>query len=228
MLKTFEYRLYPNRHQRELFMRCLIESRHLYNEMLARVRDHYAETGVFLFKYSLTALFKGRGGEYVPASTVQPLADRLDKALRRFIARRDTGHTVGFPRFKGANRWHSIRLRQYGKGHDVYLTANRLKVPKKLGKSIKIKQHRPLEGSPKTACLKLRADGKWYVLITCELQDLPFVPRDKPAVGLDVGLKHFLADSQRNVVSNPRHLRKSQKKLRRAQASETQKRLAPP
>ena len=201
MLKTYEYRLYPNRRQREQFMRCLMESRHLYNEMLARVKEHYAETGEFLFKYALTALFKGRGGEYVPASTVQTLADRLDKALRRFIARRDTGQTAGFPRFKSANRWHSIRLRQYGKGCDVYLTANRLKVPKKLGKSIKIKQHRPLEGGPKTACLKLRANGKWYVLITCELPDQTFVPRDKPDVGLDVGLKHFLADSEGNVVS---------------------------
>ena len=194
-----------------------MESRHLYNEMLARVKEHYAQAGEFLFKYALTALFKGRGGENVPASTVQTLADRLDKALRRYIARKDIGQTVGFPRFKSANRWHSIRLRQYGKGHDVYLTASRLKVPKKLGKSIKIKQHRPLEGSPKSACLKRRADGNWYVLITCELQDQPLTLRDKPDVGLDVGLRHFLADSEGNVVSNPRHLRKSQKRLRRAQ-----------
>jgi putative transposase len=223
MMKTFEYRLYPNRRQRGLLMRCLIESRHLYNEMLAQVKDHHAQTGEFLFKYSLTARFKGRGGEYVPASTVQTLADRLDKALRRFIARRDIGQTAGFPRFKGANRWHSIRLRQYGKSRDTYLSGDRLKVPKKLGKSIKVKQHRPLEGSPRTACLKLRADGKWYVLITCELQDLPSVPQDKPDVGIDVGLKHFLADSQGNVVSNPRHLRKSQKKLRRAQRKLTRR-----
>lgn len=217
MIKTFEYRLYPNRRQRELLMKCLIESRHLYNEMLEQVKDHYARTGKFLFKYSLMARFKGRGGEHVPASTVQTLADRLDKALKRFIAHKELGKTVGFPRFKGANRWHSIRLRQYGKNRDVRLSGGRLKVASKLGKSIKVKQHRPLEGVPKTAYLKLRADGKWYVLIACELEDTPPIHQDKPDIGLDVGLKTFLADSEGNTIANPRHLLKSQKKLRRAQ-----------
>jgi putative transposase len=160
MIKTFEYRLYPNRRQYELLTRCLIESRYLYNEMLEQIKDHYTQTGKFLFKYSLTARFKGRGGDHVPASTVQTLADRLDKALKRFMARKGHGKVAGFPRFKAANRWHSICLRQYGKGRDVHLSGGRLRVPGKLGKSIKLKQHRPLEGVPKTAHLKLRADGE--------------------------------------------------------------------
>jgi len=50
-----------------------------------------------LSKYDLTALFKGRGGPYVPASTVQCLADRLDKALKAFLEARD--EQWGFPRF---------------------------------------------------------------------------------------------------------------------------------
>jgi putative transposase len=114
MLKTFEYRLYHNRRQRKLLIRCLAESRCLYNEMLEAVKDHYGQTGRFFFKYDLTSRFKGRGGEHVPASTVQTLADRLDKALRRYLARRELGKKVGCPRFKGPNRWHSIALRGSG------------------------------------------------------------------------------------------------------------------
>ena len=49
MFTTFEYRLYPNRCQREALMACLKESRHLYNEMLEQIADYYAETGRFLF-----------------------------------------------------------------------------------------------------------------------------------------------------------------------------------
>jgi putative transposase len=161
MSKTFEYRLYPNRRQRELLMVCLIESRHLYNEMLETVKDHYAETGKLLFKYELMDRFKGRGGERVPATTVQILADRLDKALRRFVVRKKCKQQVGFPRFKNPNRWHSITLRQWGK--DVRCEEGRLRVPKKRGKSIKLKQHRPLEGEPKVVYLKLKADGKCIV-----------------------------------------------------------------
>ena len=144
MRKTFEYRLYPNRLQRVLLMACLAESRHLYNEMLETIKGRYTESGIFLSKYELMGRFKGRGGKRVPATTVQTLADRLDKALRRFVARRSGKEQAGFPRFKSANRWHSITLRQWGK--DVRLEEGRLRVPKKLGKSIKIKQHTPTTG----------------------------------------------------------------------------------
>jgi putative transposase len=216
MLRTFEYRLYPTRSQRVLLMQCLSESRRLYNEMLERVKDHHAKTGEFLFKYSLTTRFKGRGGEYVPATTVQTLADRLDKAIRRYIARKELNEKTGFPRFKSANRWHSIHLRQFGRGRDAWLEDGRLCVPGKLGKSIKIKQHRPLEGTPKTVHLVFRADGKWHALIVCDLGEAP-TAKDGPAVGLDVGLKVFLADSNGETVENPRHHRRLQKKLRREQ-----------
>lgn len=217
MIRTFEYGLYPSRRQRHLLMGCLMESRRIYNEMLEQVKQHYALTGDLLFKFSLTARFKGRGGEHVPASTVQTLADRLDKALRRFLSRKGRGKPAGFPRFKGANRWHSIQLRQYGKGRDANLCEGRLKVPGKLGKSIKVKQHRPLEGIPKTAYLRLRADGKWYVHIVCELVNPAPVHRGESAIGLDVGLEAFIADSEGGKTSNPRHLRNSHRKLRRAQ-----------
>lgn len=216
MLKTYEYRLYPTHLQREMLLSCLRDSRHLYNEMLEMVKSHYEETGKFLSRYDLNMVFKGRGAEHVPQTTVQTLADRLDKALKRFFHRKELGQKVGFPRFKGANRWHSIQLRQYGR--DVFLDpgAKRLKVPKKLGSLIKVKQHRHLEGTPKTAHLVLRADGHWYVLIVCDLGDAP-EKRDGSAVGIDVGLKVFLADSDGRTAENPRCLKKAGKKLRRAQ-----------
>ena len=199
-------------------MACLIESRHLYNEMLEMTKARYAETGKFMFRYALNAAFKGRG-ESVPASTVQTLGDRLDKALRRYLSRKEIDRRAGFPRFKSANRWHSLQLRQYGKGRDTYLSEDgkHLCVPGKLGKSIKVKLHRPLEGTPKTAYLVLRADGHWYVLIVCETPAVEAQVAGKPAIGLDVGLKVFLADSEGRTVENPCCYRKSQATLRRKQ-----------
>ncbi|HEY1387320.1 MAG TPA: transposase [Ktedonobacterales bacterium] len=107
-----------------------------------------------------------------------------------------------------------------------------LHVPAKLGRLLKIKLHRPLEGVPVTAHLVLRADNHWYALIVCET-----TPRDAfgeahptqaetqaasptcehPAIGLDVGLKVFLADSEGSVVENPRYYRSGQKRLAHAQ-----------
>lgn len=201
-----------------MLMACLEESRRLYNEMLEQARDHKARTGMFLFKHSLASRFKGRGGNHVPASTVQALADRLDKALKRCILRKNVGARAGFPRFETPNRWHSIHLRQYGKGRDVRLEKNRLLLPARLlGRSTKVKRHRPLQGIPKTAFLKLRADGKWYVLIVCDLGDSPPRCTNKPTIGIDMGLKVFLTDSSGGTVANPRYYRKSEKKLRKSQ-----------
>src|SRR5438067_11556377 len=120
-MRTFEYRLYPKKEQSRKLMQCLRESRILYNEMLETVKQQYAEKGTFPTKYDLTARFKGRGGEHIPATTVQTLADRLTKALTRFLACKELSCKVGFPRFKGANQWHSIHLRQYGVSRDVWL-----------------------------------------------------------------------------------------------------------
>lgn len=226
-MRTFEYRLYPNRTQRQQLMACLTESRTIYNQMREALQAQYEADGTFPTKYDLTARFKGRGGDVVPATTVQTLADRLSQALKRYLQLKDLGTSVGFPRFKTANRWHSIQLRQYAPSRDVWLDEDgkHLHVPAKLGRLLKIKLHRPLVGTPVTAHLVLRADNHWYALIVCET-----VPQDErgiahpeqmvcehPAIGLDVGLKVFLADSEGGMVENPRHYRRGQKRLAHAQ-----------
>jgi putative transposase len=222
-MRTFEYRLYPNRAQRQQLMICLMEARVIYNEMLATLKAQYDADGTFPTKYDLTARFKGRGGETVPATTVQTLADRLSKALKRYLQMKDLGVPCGFPRFKTPNRWHSIQLRQYAVSRDVWLDEDgkHLHVPAKLGRLLKIKLHRPLDGTPVTAHLVLRADGHWYALIVCETASQDEHGEVHPDhgtcahldVGLDVGLKVFLADSAGAVVENPRHYRREQKQL---------------
>lgn len=216
-MRTYEFRLYPNREQRRRLISCLSDSRQLYNEMLERQKQYYQETSRFLSRYDLQSLFKGRGGTYVPASTVQCLAARLDNALRTFLLRRKEGW--GFPRFKSANQWHSVHLRQWGKGDDAWIDGRYLHVPGKLGNAIKIKRHRELVGIPKTCYLILRADGNWYALIVCApSMDKPVATADdRPSIGIDVGLKVFLTDSNGNTVENPRYYRKAQATLRRKQ-----------
>src|SRR5712692_4196818 len=222
-MRTFEFRLYPNKAQSRLLMACLAATRLLYNEMLEITKAQYEEKGTFPSKYDLTAQFKGRGGEHVPATTVQMLADRLSKSLKRFLVARELGiPDVGFPRFKKPNRWHSIQLRQYGTSRDGWLDEDHkhLHIPAKIGTSLKIKLHRPIEGTPKTVHLVHRADGHWYALIVCETEPhSEHAPSQcsHPDIGLDVGLKVFLADSEGHTVENPRFYRTSQKTLRRKQ-----------
>jgi len=223
-VRTYEYRLYPNKKQSQLLMNCLRESRAIYNQMVELSRADYQANAKIFSLYGMHARFSGKSPEHVPATTVQMLADRLLKAWKRFEAERvlvDRAIAEGKedkfkPRFKNALHWHSIQLRQFEKGKDAWLENGRLRVPAKIGKSIKVKRHRPLEGTPKTAHLVLRADGHWYVLIVCETAGVP-LPVSDEQVGLDVGLKVFLADSDGNMVANPKHYRESEETLRRKQ-----------
>src|SRR5947209_8273278 len=167
-MRTFEYRLFVKKAQSRLLMACLAESRTIYNGMLETVKAQYEQDGAFPSKYELEAAFKGQG-EHVPATTLQMFADRLSKSLKRFLAPKQNHIPgVGFPRFKKPNRWQSIQLRQYGKDCSLHEDKKHLIVPKKLGHFLKIKLHRPLEGTPKTVHLLLRADDHWYALILCE------------------------------------------------------------
>lgn len=211
-MKTFEYRLYPTKAQGKLLMECLKETRSLYNEMLAFLKERYDLTGKFVSKYDLNKAFRGRG-QASPATVVQCLSDRLSKALDRFLEGKKLDLDIGFPRFKSANQWHSIQLRQFQQGRDAFFDGKYLQVSKKLGKRLKIKFHRPLEGTPKTCYLVLRADNHWYALIVCEI--LP-IPREniKPAIGLDLGLRFFLADSEGKTIRAPQFFRQAEANLR--------------
>lgn len=219
-MRTFEYRLFVNKEQSRKLMACLAESRTIYNHMLETVKACYAQVGTFPSKYELEAAFKLQS-KHVPATTVQMLADRLTKSLKRFLdAKQHNIPGIGFPRFKTPNRWHSIQLRQYGKDCYLHEDKKHLIVPKKIGHFLKIKLHRPIEGTPKMVHLVLRADEHWYALIVCETasrnEQVPSTC-EHPDIGIDVGLKVFLADSEGNTVENPRFYRTSQKTLRRKQ-----------
>src|SRR5262245_1341963 len=147
-MRTFEYRVYPDRAQRQQLMACLMESRARSHAMLADRNAQYETDGTVPTTYALTARFKGRGGEAVPATTVQTLADRLPKALRRFLQLNELGLPCGFPRFKTPTRWHSIQRRQYATHREVWLDEDgkHVPVPATLGRLLKITLHRSLEG----------------------------------------------------------------------------------
>jgi putative transposase len=84
----------------------------------------------------------------------------------------------------------------------------------KIGR-IPIHLHRPFEGTPKTVTISQEADG-WYVSFSCAevpIQALSFTDRE---TGIDVGLKVFLITAEGEAVANPRHYRKAEKQLKKA------------
>jgi putative transposase len=140
---------------------------------------------------------------------LQDVLVRLDRTYQAFFRRLKNGEKAGFPRFKPSSRYHSFTYKQYGNGAT---TDNGFLVLSKIGR-VKVIWSRPLEGTPKTVTISREADG-WYVSFACT--DVPAQPLPKTGneVGIDVGLKSFLTTSDGIAVSNPRWLRKMERKLK--------------
>jgi len=78
--------------------------------------------------------------------------------------------------------------------------------------------HRPLEGKPKTVCVRRSTTGKWSVTFACEGEPTP-LPASEEALGIDVGLHAFAAFSTGEApIANPRFFRRDEEALHVLQA----------
>lgn len=85
----------------------------------------------------------------------------------------------------------------------------------KLG-SIRIRVHRPLEGKPKT-CTLVQDGDLWHAVIVCEIELPEPESRCSPVVAIDRGLVIFGATSDGEMISNPKFLERSQRRLAHAE-----------
>jgi putative transposase len=137
---------------------------------------------------------------------------RLDKTYQAFFRRVANGEQPGFPRFQGRTRWHSFTYKEYGNGARLdtgYLALS------KIGR-IAVRWSRPVAGTIKTVTVSKEADG-WYVCFSCAevpIEPLPLTGRE---TGIDMGLKVFLITADGQPVENPRHYRKAERALKKAQ-----------
>jgi putative transposase len=142
----------------------------------------------------------------------------LDKAFQAFFRRLKGGEAPGYPRFKGQNRFDTVEFPAYGDGCKL---DGSLVYFQRIGR-VKIKLHRPVEGTIKTISFKREVDG-WHVVFSCELPDTDVVPSPLHATGIDLGLKVFLVTADGREIVPPRYYRKAQKAFRRSQRAVARK-----
>jgi len=220
MRKTFKYRLYPNKQQQRLLEQQLEECRWLYNHLLAERRDAWEQRGEPVRLYDQHATLPALKMERpqlagVQSQVLQNVAVRVDLAFTAFFRRCKVGEAPGYPRFRGTERYDSLTFPQVPVGCKLDAEAKRLRVMN-VG-LLKIVLHRPLEGTPKTATIRRRSTGKWYVSFSCECAEPSPLPQTGQQVGIDVGLKTFATLSTSDEVANPRFFRHEEHALAKAQ-----------
>jgi putative transposase len=216
MLRAYKYRLYPTTKQREKLQGTLDRLRELYNAALQERRDAYRMCKVSI-SYTQQAAqlpaIKELREEYteIHSQVLQDTLRRVDKAYQAFFRRVKVGQTPGFPRYKGQDHFDSFCYPQGG----FSLTQDHRICFSKLG-TIKVKQHRPIQGTLKTCTIK-REGHHWFVILLCEVEMKPAYHPSEEAIGIDLGLLHFATLSDGSTIENPRYLRQAEHKLARAQ-----------
>ena len=168
-------------------------------------------------KRSLTTLKTERPWyKAVQSQVLQEMVKRVDLAFQRFVKGDANGKRSGWPRFKKQGRYRTFTFPQM----KAECIENGKIVFPKLG-AVKLIQHRdiPVGFAIKTATLTRKADG-WYVGLLLECKEVPAISASldfAKSVGIDVGLKDFLATSDGDYVAIPQFFRKSEKKLAKLQ-----------
>lgn len=158
----------------------------------------------------------------LPSHVLQDVLNRLDKAFAAFFRRVRNGETPGYPRFQGRNRYDSFT---YPDGAGWKLTWDSQAEGKKkrtgaltLSKigSIKVKIHRPIEGTIKTVTIKREVD-QWYVCFSCEVPEPEKLPATYEDIGIDLGVTHLATLSNGEMIEHPGYYRRAEKTLEKRQ-----------
>ena len=216
MRKAFMFRLYPTRRQISWLSDILELCRWVYNETLATRKNAWEQEHKSLSLYATNKLLTGWKQAHpelgrVHSQVLQNVQERVELAFQAYYRRvKAGGEKPGYPRFKGPGRYDSFTFKQSGfalQGNGVQLS--------KIG-LVKVKQHRPIEGTIKTLSIRRDAVSSWYACFACETEPHP-LPTSAKVVGVDVGLKSFATFSNGESIANPRFFRRDEQELAKAQ-----------
>lgn len=205
-----EYRIYPNKRQREIITKTFGVTRFIYNEMLAMKVEQYKTT-----KTSLDVKpsdIRNNHKEYewlfdkdLDGTAIANTWNLLNTSYKNFFQQyKKNGH--GFPKFKRKKSRQSYTIRQTIKFTDD----NHLSIPK-CGK-LKCVGDR-VEGKIKSCCIKQMPSGKYFATVLYEVPEPKKLEPTKFQVGIDLGLKEFAICSDGEVIPNPRYTKKYADKL---------------
>ena len=206
--RAYKYRIYPNTEQKEFFAKCFGCVRFFYNKSLTDMNEIYKTTGKF--KDITPASYKE---DYPFLKEVDSLALSNARLNRNAAFKAFFSHRSGFPKFKSKRNDQSYTTNNQG---SVKFSSNNRYICIPKCPRIRIKKHRDFIGTIKSITVSMTTDNKYYMSLLVEEETKPMEPTDK-MIGLDLGLKTLIVDSNGKKYKNHKYLTKSQKKLAKEQ-----------
>lgn len=221
----YEYKVRLCLNQRQAIDAAIRTTQFIRNKALRRWMD-----GQSVGRADLQALCADLAQEFPFAATLnsmarQAAADRAWQAIARFYENCQKkrpgkqgypkGYPKGYPQFQKDNR--SVEYKT--SGWKLERDGKRLTFTDRMNiGTVRLVGTRAIETFPvgqiKRVRLVKRADGYYVQFAVQAERQMPHTPTGS-AVGIDVGLKVFLTDSNGGAVANPRYLRKAEQQLKR-------------
>jgi putative transposase len=232
--KAYKFRIYPNQKQQRQLRLEFAASKKVYNYYLEKSIEFYKENKDNLEKKSLnyydwckdlTLLKKTEEWNWLNQACSQTMPQTLrdlDSAYKNFFRRireGKGGKEIGFPNFKkfnGSVRYSNICCKYSRENHKISLS--------KCG-WVKVIDYKPAYGKLMNMTVSRSKSNNWFVSICVEQEEKIYENLSESMIGIDVGIKDFLVDSNGNRISNPKYLNKSSKRLNKLQRQLSKKKI---
>lgn len=245
MQLRYQYRLYPNGDQRVAFARLFGCVRVVFNDALERVArvkasnkplgspQHRVAQGPYqrvpksteLSKALITEAKNTPQREWLGAVSSVPLQQALRDLDQAWKAHEDSkagkrkGAKVGAPRFK--SRRDRVQSARFTTNAKWKITASgKLSLPR-VGQ-VKVVWSRGLPSAPSSVTVIKDSAGRYFASFVVQTEDKP-LPETTPQVGIDLGLSHFAVLSDGTKITNPRFLRRAERRLKKVQRALSRK-----
>ena len=199
--RAYKYRIYPDKEQRDFFARTFGCVRLFYNTSLDEMNKLYKEKKEY--KDITPASYKERFPFFKEVDSLALANAQLNrnKALKAFFRKQNK-----FPKFKAKRNKQSYSTNN--QNGTVYLSEDGKYISLPKIKNIKIKMHRKFDGVIKTVTVSKECDETYYVSILVE-ENIEAKPKSNNSVGIDLGIKSYIVDSNSERIDNPKYLTKS-------------------
>jgi putative transposase len=208
----------PTKEQTILINKSIGCSRVVFNHFLAKWNEAYEQTGKGLTYHTCASQLTQLKKEWewlreVDSTALQNALKHLDDSFQRFFRKQN-----GRPRFKSKKNPVQSYISQCNypkKGKPtIEVNGNRIKLPKPGW--VKFAKSREVEGRMLSVTVRRNPTGKDFISVLCEVEPKP-LSKVNQKFGIDLGLKHFLVDSDGEKEKAPVSFRKYEKKLARWQ-----------
>lgn len=212
---SYKFRIYPTNEQKHYFALTFGHARFVYNRLLSIISKRYEDEKKYTSFFDACKIITN---ELKPNNPWLENVSRMalnTSAEDLCIAFKNIKHGKGYPKFRKRTHDQSYRLTE-GYRFRLDESNNSIRLEKIPGLVYCVVSQK-LQGKPKFVTVSKTATDKYFVSITCEVDEVNQYPKTGKQVGIDLGIKTLASLSDGTSYANPKAFEQLRKKLAKQQ-----------